>query len=272
MAGAAPQSWKGVPLLWLPAVAEPGFERHYAELATGRDTRGVLLADGLPAWATVSHDASRAMLTDPRLANSPIPAQGAAWGGRPLGHADNTLPFKAVVASSTFLSMNGPEHPLLRTTVLPYLRGTQLDRLAAGFDEAAAAVVDQVPRRPGFDVVADVALPLAGSTMALLRAAGRISVTGAALLLPAVRPARRPAAQGEHRGPGHRAPGPRRPRSRPRRPHRRPAPPRGTRLRPAVHWHRHDRDLPGRHSLTPNRHAPTPQLPLTIPRRDGLHP
>ena len=57
---------------------------------------------------------------------------------------------------------------LLRKTVLPYLQGTQLDRLAAGFDEAAAAVVDQVPRRPGFDVVADVALPLAGSTMALL--------------------------------------------------------------------------------------------------------
>ncbi|WP_326594048.1 cytochrome P450 [Streptomyces brevispora] len=150
------------PLLACPTLNEGGFGAALGRLTepTGPALRPVTLAGGLRAWATTDAVVSRAVLTDPRLTND-VREVGRPVQGFPL----RRYPEDFFAHAPQLLSASGDRHRRMRRIVAPFFTAAAAAGTAARLRCEVAQIIRSLAGRDRVDIVADLALPLAGATV-----------------------------------------------------------------------------------------------------------
>ncbi|WP_327296337.1 MULTISPECIES: cytochrome P450 [unclassified Streptomyces] len=150
------------PLLACPTLNEGGFGTALSGLTEpdGPALRPVTLAGGLRAWAATGAAVSRAVLTDPRLTND------ISEVGRPVqGFPVRRYPEDFFAHAPQLLSASGDRHRRMRRIVAPFFTAAAAAGTAARLRCEAAQIIRSLAGRDRVDIVADLALPLAGATV-----------------------------------------------------------------------------------------------------------
>lgn len=119
----------------------------------------------LPVWGTLTFCAARAVLTDARFGKDVRAAGGLRWDG--VSVHEGALASTGLLLASTpqLLAATGAEHRLMRHALAARLKGVSMRSVADAADAACALLVERAVSRSSFDLVHDVAVPLAQSTL-----------------------------------------------------------------------------------------------------------
>lgn len=154
-----------LPALSRVPVWHPEFDVRDSLLHGQADTTAVCVFGHLPAWGTLTFPAARTVLTDARFGKALRAAGGLRWDGVPIEEAAAANAGLMLASTPQLLAATGLEHRRLRKSLAARLTGTSLQSIAGVADAACAELVERAAQRSSFDLVHDVAVPLACTTL-----------------------------------------------------------------------------------------------------------